>query len=177
MDISTEKDNIVPCFSCGAMVPDIQGPVHAYMTSSPGCWKIYGDILAKEYSPDFFDQIVHRITVDTYAVQHPGKPERRAIQSVNGHLISLYATYEKKLPHKQAAEILKRVIEDSNFVDRFVWLDPPDFKDTKNVADVVVATDREEHEVLVREWGDSVWQVWKEKHSEAIEPYVKELGF
>lgn len=177
MDVDSKKDKFIRCFSCGAMVPDVEGSTHDYMLSSPGCWKVYGDILAKEYSPDFFDQTVHRITVDTYAVQHPGKPERRAIQSVNGHLISLYATYEKNLPHKQAAAVLKRVIEDEELVGKFVWLEPPNFKDTKNVTDVVVATNREEHEALVREWGDSVWKIWKEKHFEAIEPYIKELGF
>ena len=88
----SEKVKLIRCFSCRATVPDIEGPIHKYMDSSPGCWKLYTDILAKEYNADFYNQNIHRITVDTYAVQHPGKPERKAIQSVNGHLISLYCT-------------------------------------------------------------------------------------
>ena len=32
---------------------------------------------------------IHRLSVDTYAVQHPGVPERRSIQSVAVHLMCL----------------------------------------------------------------------------------------
>src|SRR5665213_1800271 len=110
--MSPDNTKTIRCFSCRAFVPDIQGPVHEYMDSAPGCWKLYGDILAKEYSPEFYNQDIHRITVDTFAVQHPGKPERRATQSVNGHLIGLYCTYEKKLSGKQATEFLRRAVED-----------------------------------------------------------------
>ncbi|MFC1547249.1 hypothetical protein ACFL5M_01855 [Candidatus Neomarinimicrobiota bacterium] len=39
-----------PYISCGAMVPDIEGPLYEYMTSSPGCWAVFGEVLAREYS-------------------------------------------------------------------------------------------------------------------------------
>jgi hypothetical protein len=143
--MSTEKINLTQCFSCKALVPDIQGPVHNYMDSAPGCWKYYVDILAKEYSPDFYNQDIHRITVDTFAVQHPGKKERKSIQSVNGHLISLYCLYEKKLSGKKATEVLARVVENESIVDKFVWLEPPEFGGSKNVTDILKATNKEEH--------------------------------
>lgn len=38
------------CFSCGGLFPDIDGPTHRYMTSSAGCWSVYGEVLAREYS-------------------------------------------------------------------------------------------------------------------------------
>jgi Family of unknown function (DUF5946) len=172
----TEKIKLTQCFSCKALVPDIQGPVHKYMDSSPGCWRLYGDILSKEYSPDFYNQDIHRITVDTFAVQHPGKSERKAIQSVNLHLISLYCVYEKKLSGEEATEVLAHAVENKNIVDKFVWLEPPEFEKTKNVTDVLKATNREEHESLVRDWGGSVWQAWSEKHIKAIESFIIELG-
>lgn len=171
-----ENHKIIHCFSCKAPVPDIQGPVHEYMNSASGCWKLYGDILAKEYNPDFYNQDIHRITVDAFALQHPGKPERRAIQSVNAHLISLYCIYEKKLSGELATRILRRVVENKNITDNFVWLEPPKFENTLNVTDVLKATNREEHERLVREWGNSVWQVWKEKHVQTIQKMAKSLG-
>jgi hypothetical protein len=37
----------INCFSCNAEVPDIDGVVHRYMDSSPGCWKLFGQILEK----------------------------------------------------------------------------------------------------------------------------------
>ncbi len=92
--MDNEKTTI--CFSCGAIVSDLEGLIHPYMLSSPGCWKIYGEILAKEYAPETYDPDPHRITVDTYAVTHPGvKEERRAIQSVTIHLIRLYYFLKK----------------------------------------------------------------------------------
>jgi hypothetical protein len=174
--MSTDNTKTIRCFSCGALVPDIEGPVHKYMVSAPGCWKLYGDILAKEYSPDFYDLNIHRITVDTYAVQHPGKPERRAIQSVNAHLISLYCVYEKKLSGAQATKILKRIAENEKFVNQFVWLDPPVFEKTRNVTDILKANNQEEHKKWVQTWGDSVWQAWKEKYFQTIESFARELG-
>lgn len=34
------------CVGCGASVPDVEGPVHPYMESSPGCWQWYGELNA-----------------------------------------------------------------------------------------------------------------------------------
>jgi hypothetical protein len=82
------------CLSCKVLVPAIEGPTHEYILSVPGCWQLYGEILAKEYMPENYDADLHRITVDAYAAQHPGIPNRRAIQSVNVHLISLFAIFE-----------------------------------------------------------------------------------
>jgi len=51
-------------------------------------------VLAREYSePAYFG--VHQLTVDTYAVQHPGVAERRSIQSVALHLITLSLMVER----------------------------------------------------------------------------------
>ena len=71
------------CLSCGGVFPDIDGPVHRYMKSSPGCWAVYGEVLAREYEDPYFFE-VHRLTVDAYAVQHPGSTDRQSIQSVGG---------------------------------------------------------------------------------------------
>ena len=68
---------IKACFSCGAQVPDVEGPTHRYMLSSPGCWAVFGEVLAREYSNALYMKN-HRLTVDAYAVQHPGKPSRQA---------------------------------------------------------------------------------------------------
>ncbi|MCP5049599.1 MAG: hypothetical protein GY940_20685 [bacterium] len=63
---SVIEKNMAPCFSCGAPVPEIEGPVHRYMDSSPGCWKIFGEVLAREYSNAAYARY-HRLTVDAYA--------------------------------------------------------------------------------------------------------------
>jgi hypothetical protein len=63
------------------------------MESSPGCWQIYGEVLAREYSDAAFRSI-HRLTVDSYAVQHPGQPTAQSIQSVCVHLKGMKLTPE-----------------------------------------------------------------------------------
>ena len=42
-------NKILPYTGCGAGVPDIDGPVHGYPDASPGCWDLYGPVLAKKY--------------------------------------------------------------------------------------------------------------------------------
>jgi Family of unknown function (DUF5946) len=66
------------CIGCG--VPAIDGPTHRYMESSPGCWHAYGEVLAQEYSDEAF-RAAHRLTSDTCAVQHPGRPSPQSIRS------------------------------------------------------------------------------------------------
>ncbi len=167
----------IKCFSCGALVPDIDGPVHEYMASAPGCWKIYGDILAKEYATENYDPIVHRITVDTYAVQHPGIPERRAINSVNLHLLRLFLIFEKDLETSKANSVMKQISDDEELHKTFKWLDPPSFENTLTVSDVIQANNREMHTKIVKEWGASVWNVWKEKHGAVIESLSEVISY
>src|ERR687896_852498 len=124
-----------PCFGCGALVPEIDGPTHPYIGASPGCWAIYGEVLAKEYAyPP-----VHRLTVDAYAAQHPGVPGRRSIQSVAVHLISLYLILERGYEPERATAAIREALESRS--ENFVWLDPPASLGGITVLDVREAED------------------------------------
>jgi hypothetical protein len=166
---------MIPCFSCRGIVPVVIGPVHPYMKSSAGCWKLYGDILAKEYSLENYDPLMHRITVDTYAIQHPGEPERRSINSVNLHLIRLYLVLQNQIDGSEANEIMKRMSENTKLKENFVWLEPPSFENTITVVDVWKASDLESHVKTVLEWGHSVLKRWTEKHGGNIKKLVQEI--
>jgi hypothetical protein len=165
----------ITCFSCGALVPDIAGPVHKYLASAPGCWNMYGEILAKEYAVENYDPILHRITVDAYAVQHPGVPSKQTINSANFHLIRLYSIYEKDLDPAHASTIMKNVSESKELHTQFKWLDPPSFDSTINVADVIQAKDLDEHKKIFMKWGQSVWNAWKEKHGNVIKELSEQI--
>ena len=79
-------------FSCKAEIKNIKREVHKYTDSSPGCWKLFGQILEKEYpGPSYWKN--HRITVDAFAVQHFGQPSSQAIQSVNSKRYSNETAY------------------------------------------------------------------------------------
>ncbi len=154
--------NLVPCFSCGALVPEREGPTHAYMLSSPGCWAVYGVLLARDYG-EYGYPAVHRLSVDAYAVQHPGKPERRSIQSVVVHLIGLYFSLERGLPSAQVTKAIGRAMQ---FGDRFVWLEPPVSMGPITVVDAANAEGLEEYQRMAKEWARSAWEAWSKYHGQ-----------
>ena len=89
-----DHDALIPCAGCGAIVPNTDGPTHRYIGASPGCWQRYGQLLAREYGEYAYPD-EHRLTVDAYAVQHPGVPGKQSSQSVAVHLMSLCLVLER----------------------------------------------------------------------------------
>ena len=155
-----KRMKMVSCKSCGGLFPNIKAPTHRYMKSSPGCWAIYGEVLAREYSdPAYF--AIHRLTVDTYAVQHPGEPSPQSIKSVGVHLIRLYLLLECGLDMQHANDAMLVI---NQMKANFSWLTPPPVLGVVTVADVHQATTVEQHTQLVREWATSVWEAWSPHH-------------
>ncbi len=150
-------DFLIPCFSCGALVPNIEGPTHKYMLSSPGCWSTYGTLLARDYG-EYGYPIVHRLSVDAYAVQHPGQPNRQAIQSVAVHLIGLYYSLERGLP---ADQVTRAIVRATQFSERFTWLEPPKSMGPVTVADAANAESLEAYQRIAKEWASSAWEAWR----------------
>jgi len=159
------------CPDCKASVPDIAGPVHAYLGANPGCWKLYGEVLVREYGNPVYIK-THRLTVDAYASQHPGKNQPRSAQSVNLHLMALYLTLEKQMPSDFVTRLLGTAVKTKKA--QFVWLTPPISLGVLTVADVVSAQSPEEHAEKVRAWAKSVWQAWQPYRSD-IERLAKEV--
>jgi hypothetical protein len=155
--------DLIPCPGCGGLFPETEGPTHRYMESSPGCWAAYGEILAREYNGPAKYGPVLRLSVDAFAVQHPGRPSPQAIQSVAIHLIRLCLLLERKMPVEKANEIMlaatKRKAD-------FFWLDPPDSLGEITVADIHRAGTVEEHMRLVRDWAEGAWRAWQPHHEQ-----------
>jgi hypothetical protein len=153
--------NLVPCIGCGASFPQRDGPTHRYMESSPGCWAAFGEVLAREYSDPSYSR-VHRLTVDAYAVQHPGRPSPQSIQSVALHLISLCLTLEQGIDDMFTATDSIRAAAETKH--RFRWLPPPPSLGAITIADVVGSSNGEDHERRVRVWAAAAWTAWSEHH-------------
>jgi hypothetical protein len=144
------------------MFLDGPGATHRYLESSAGCWAAYGEVLAREYSdPTLFAQ-VHRLTVDTYAVQHPGQPSSRSIQSVALHLVSLCLTLEHGATPQAAMAALRA---GAGIKSRYTWLAPPIASDVLTVAHVLPATAAQAHAEAVRAWALGVWSAWSTHHA------------
>jgi Family of unknown function (DUF5946) len=149
------------CPGCGAMLPAVEGPIHAYMTSSPACWAAYGALLAHEYSnPDLMQ--VHRLSVDTYAVQHPGDPkDRRAVQSVGLHLARLMRQLETLRPPKETNDVM---VGFAARKETLIFLEPP-AAFTVAMKDVAPFAGGPQHVEKVRDWARSTWADWSAHHA------------
>lgn len=150
------------CASCGAVTPVAPGGVtHRYLDSSAGCWARYGEVLAYEYEHPALMHI-NPLTVDAYAVQHPGEPGPQTIQSLNAHLASLYAHFRHNEPLERLADVRRRVVALGDGLD---WMVPPLFAPAVTVNDVWSARAEEAHVAAVRRWASAALAHWRDQHA------------
>lgn len=162
--MSQNHPNIINCISCRAKVADINGPTFRFPdAASPGCWDLFSQILAREYTTWSFPPI-HRLTVDAYAAQHPGKETVETTQALAVHLMSLYLIIERGYSLEQATYAMQHAI--SLYRDKFTWLTPPKKLGTITVEDVYKANNLEEHKILIGKWASDVWRAWEEHHDQ-----------
>jgi hypothetical protein len=154
------RQDVSGCPGCGAVLPVREGPTHAYIGASPACWALFGEVLAREFGdPAYFR--LHQLTVDTYAVQHPGVPEPHSIQSVAGHLITLCLVLERGGDPAAGPKLHRRLAQRHSFE----WLEPPRPNGRITVADVLEARSPAEHERYVEAWARDVWAAWEPHHA------------
>ncbi|MBA3441961.1 MAG: hypothetical protein H0T92_19040 [Pyrinomonadaceae bacterium] len=55
------NNELKPCIGSSALVPDNDSPTRKYIDASPGCWAVFGQVLAKEFS-DITYFPVHNLT-------------------------------------------------------------------------------------------------------------------
>lgn len=159
------------CPGCGAKYEPSEGPVHAYMHSSPACFAAFNTVLVAEYaSPALRD--THRLTVDTWAVQHPGSStDRRAIQSVGLHLARLLLQLTCPRPPAETNAVM---LDFSRHKATMPALQPPSsFRIT--AADVAPFAGSLQHAEKVRDWAKATWQDWAHQH-DFIRRWVAELS-
>ncbi len=163
-----QDDLAAPCPGCGARFAAHDGPVHPYMESSPGCWAAYGEVLAREYASPAL-MAVHRLSVDAYAVQHPGRPSsRQAVQSVGLHLLRLEMQLRRGLSPARANEAMLAL---GRHKSALAWLEPPASLGAVTVADVLPCTAPEDHARAVRAWAESALEAW-EPHRATLEGWL-----
>jgi Family of unknown function (DUF5946) len=149
------------CCGCGADFADNTGPTHAYMLSSAGCWEAYGRVLAREYE-SLAHARLHRLTVDAYAVQHPGVDGPQARNSVGIHLSRLCLMFDRGWSVERANDAMLAITAKKR---RYPWLTPPSNRGSVTVEDVLAAENPSEHLCAVEQWAKSAWQAWAEHHA------------
>ena len=151
---------LIVCVGCGALVPDVDGPTHPYIGASPGCWAIHGELSARAYADRRYAS-AHQLMVDAYAVQHPGKQERRAIQSVAVHLISLCAQLERGVSSEAARRLLVDALRHRG---SYVWLEPPSPPAELTILHLRDAPGLDGFLGRAHAWAASVWNSWSPHH-------------
>ncbi len=160
MNTQLDSKPATACPGCGALLQPIEGTTHRYMTSSPACWDKFGCLLALEYSDPLLLP-THRLSVDTYAAQHPGDSSRHAIQSVGLHLARLMIQLESPLTPREANDVMVRLGPRKAALK---VLEPPEaFQMT--IADVFSFAGKLGHSEAVRAWAESAWHDWHRHHA------------
>lgn len=149
------------CIWCGLKSEILHGNTHKYLESSPGCWASYGEILEREFSNlDYL--VVHGLTVDAYALQHPGIKCPQTISSVNVHLASLYSYFQLGSSINKLSHVRKFIVKHK---ESFKWLEPPKDITAMNSTNILMATSATKHHELVHAWARYVFDQWHEHHS------------
>jgi hypothetical protein len=140
----------------------MDGPVHAYVPSAPGCWAAFGALRADEMLR-FAGSGANNLVVDSYMAQHPGDGlDRRDRQSVFVHLVSMCAVLEWGASPLRSPDVLRAVLaRPTDFPILVRARGPGDL----TVLSVMGSTSAEEHDARVRAWAGSVWESWLEYHS------------
>jgi Family of unknown function (DUF5946) len=98
------------CPGCGLELPELNAPTPADVGASPACWALYGRLLVYQYGQAFPPRL-HRLTVDTYAVQHPDARNHRSLASLGPHLIGLCLLLERGASPQRRNELLAQILE------------------------------------------------------------------
>jgi hypothetical protein len=154
-----ERSAPPPCPGCGLVVPPVDGPTHPYIGASPGCWAMFTELSLRPLGSLGGGELL----TDAYAVQHPGVPGRRAIQSVCVHLILLCATVERQWPSSRAVWLRRRALAQPM---QWRWLEPPLPVGTLTVAHLAAVSGADERGHRLREWAEDVWAAYRLHHGE-----------
>ena len=159
------------CPRCGLRLPvKKSASSHRYINASPECWDLFTEVLATEYSnPSLFQQI-HELTVDGYAVQHPGG--KHPDKSMGIHLCGLHLMLERNIPSSKIPPLHQRL---GNAVETWPHFSPPPDLGSVTVFDVALAGSEEEHAEKVWLWAHAVWQTWARHHDAVADLVARHL--
>jgi hypothetical protein len=150
------------CPGCGLRLEHHDGPTHAYVGASPACWELYRRLTSPPFACERGSRL-RRLVEDAYAVQHPGVPHRRSLQSVAVHLMGLCVLFERDGEQRRLMPVLGRM--PARRTMPLHWLAPPEHNGTLTVADVLAAESEDGYSAGVEAWAADVWAAWASHHA------------
>jgi hypothetical protein len=146
-----------PCPGCGLIADEGTDPAPPEFHASSGCWRRYGELLARSYGAQEY-RSVHQLVVDSYVAQHPTGATRRSVQQVALCLMTLDLFLEQGYDVSRGPELHQRMMAN---LPELHALDPPDTSTELTVEQVLRAQDVAAHQHLVRAWAQQVWSRWR----------------
>ncbi len=131
--------------------------------SNQKCKEIFDIIIAREFS-DFRYAKFHRLTVDTYSLQHPDSYMISA-KSFAAHLTGMCCAIEYD-NDRNLLRILQQWLNGKKQLEKPKLLDNVG---SMTISHVVSAGDGAEHAKLVKEWAENVWDAYALYHNLARE--------
>jgi hypothetical protein len=119
--------------------------------------------LAKEFS-DILYARVHRLTVDTYSLQHPEQC-MVSVKSFAAHLTGMCCAMEYGNDRKLLRTLQQRMNGKSQLHKSDLIKDVGSL----TIAHIANARDGKDHEKLVQEWAKNVWSAYGVYHPLAVE--------
>ena len=138
------------CEACGASLPD----------GEAGCQGQFDEVLAREFG-DYRYGRLHRLTVDTYSLQHPERYMRSG-KSFAAHLTGMWAALDSDQAEAINREV-RRWLHGPRTLPR-PEEPPPGKRGELTIEYVLGAADAEEHLDRVGEWARSTWSAWSAYH-------------
>jgi uncharacterized protein DUF5946 len=138
------------CEECGANVPE----------GRDGCQRLFDEVLTREFG-DYRYAKLHRLTVDTYSLQHPEKYMRSG-KSFVAHLTGICAAVEGD-DARAVNQAVQRWLNGPRAIER-PEDPPPGQRGVLTIDYLHAAADAEEHARRVREWARSSWVAWSAHH-------------
>ncbi len=141
------------------------------MTCSAACWARFCQVLAAQYGDPERMQF-HQLLVDSYAVQHPGTfGERRAVQSVGIHLMTLCLFLEQGTDPALGAGLHRRMVQRPVFHA----LPAPALRGDITAADLPLAGPADQVEGAAYDWASCAWSAWSDHH-ETVRGWLATAG-
>lgn len=162
---------LVLCPGCGGGFPDVEGPVHRYMTSSAGCWGGFAELLAADYATPQ-RMAFHQVVVDCYAAQHPGSGSTpQQVQSVGLHLMTLCLFLENGTDPSLGTALHRRMVNRPVFrrlersgTGATTWRDVPAGGKADDARDAAYL------------WARDVWETYRSEQI-TVRMWLREAGF
>lgn len=127
------------------------------------CQELFEREMAREFSDCRFARH-HRMAVDTYALQHPDRYCASA-KSLAAHLTGMCAAIE----HPGHPTLLRDLQQWLSGPRELVKPPLPSQCGEITIADVLMASEPDDHAAIVRKWASSTWGAYRDLHGIARE--------